>query len=703
MPWPTPQDYNEAIQNPRLCFSDRELKAASPDLTPLGLPRPITGNFASVYRVRTGTRNWAVRCFWRQFADLQTRYAAISAHLAAARLPYTVGFQYLEEGILVRGTWYPVLKMEWVEGELLDDYLERNLHDRSALERLAGEWLKMCRALERAGIAHGDLQHGNVLVTNDRLVLVDYDGMYVPALRGKVSHETGHPNYQHPGRTGADFGPNLDHFSEWSIYLSLLATAGQPELWEQMKAGDECLLFRRSDYESPDDSPSYAALATHPELEIRTRTERFRGFLDVPLERVPRLEQGGEARAEGASGLPVRRDESPIGQVVRRLVPSVPAEVAALPAPRPRGGPEWLADHVALPEETRDFDSPHPAVRLAIPAFVSVILASVILLLLFAVPALPVIGIDVLSGLTLVTALIVSYRLTVPLREVSDLLWEESVLKRDIRDVWREIDDIEGICESLTEDHAQCLAELRRERETARDEEEERRTELAERRDARLEELRTARKVNTEREASDLERALQSMQAGHIRTLLRSATVRSASIPGVRWTTKLRLLALGVWSAADLSAQKIRTVGGMDEDELLALVSWRVECERTARRTAPRSLPPDVTAAIGGRYARARDKLDTNLRACEAAWRADDADIAAAYADIHDALDRQEEDVRRRFEVEKRRLEGELATLRAEVPGLETQLRQVYSAMFPYRRTNFRRYLQTVLGNRASL
>ena len=75
MSWPTPQDYNEAVQNPRLNFEDADLRAGTPDVTPLGLPRPITGGFASVYSIRNGSKRWAVRCFLRDFADHKERYA----------------------------------------------------------------------------------------------------------------------------------------------------------------------------------------------------------------------------------------------------------------------------------------------------------------------------------------------------------------------------------------------------------------------------------------------------------------------------------------------------------------------------------------------------------------------------------------------------------------------------------------------------
>jgi hypothetical protein len=60
--------------------------------------------------------------------------------------------------------------------------------------------------LREAGVAHGDLQHGNVLLVpatdTDRLSLklVDYDGMFVPALTGAQTGEVGHPAYQHPQR-----------------------------------------------------------------------------------------------------------------------------------------------------------------------------------------------------------------------------------------------------------------------------------------------------------------------------------------------------------------------------------------------------------------------------------------------------------------------------------------------------------------------
>jgi Ser/Thr protein kinase RdoA (MazF antagonist) len=175
MSWPTPQDYNEAIQNPQSCFSDAELRQGTPVLTPLGLPKPISGAFASVYQVDCQGRSWAVRCFLREFADQERRYSAISDRLGAAHLPCMVGFEFLARGILIRGRWYPVLKMEWIDGEQINDYIRRVLNQRQALQSLSRQWIDLMASLRKAQIAHGDLQHGNILVSGGVLKLIDYD------------------------------------------------------------------------------------------------------------------------------------------------------------------------------------------------------------------------------------------------------------------------------------------------------------------------------------------------------------------------------------------------------------------------------------------------------------------------------------------------------------------------------------------------
>ncbi len=290
MAWPTPQDYNEAIQNPRLCFADPELQRGAPVLSPLGLPQVISGAFASVYQMQCPGRKYAVRCFTHYHPDQEKRYDIISMYLHKTRLPSMVDFVFLKEGIKIRGQWYPILKMEWVEGETLDTYVEKNLRNPHILQRLAERFLEITLGLRRHAIAHADLQHGNVLVVCGDLRLIDYDGMYVPGLEGMASHELGHRNYQHPGRTARDFAPYLDTFSVWVIYLSLLALSVEPHLWAQVRGGDEKLLLSREDFEHPEASRAFLILRRVSDPKIQSLSAVFETFIHCDLSQIPPLD-----------------------------------------------------------------------------------------------------------------------------------------------------------------------------------------------------------------------------------------------------------------------------------------------------------------------------------------------------------------------------------------------------------------------------
>lgn len=259
--WPSPQDYNEALQTPSFSFSDSELRSGIAEVDSLGLPRPNSGAFASVYKVRSGEKRYAVRCFLHNVRDISNRYQLISEYIQSDDLPYTVNFEYQEKGIFVRGEWFPILKMDWVEGKTLDQYLEEHLYQTSSLEHVCSEFVAMCKALERCGIAHGDLQHGNIMVTPDgQLRLVDYDGFFVPSMSQLNANELGHRNYQHPSRAANHFGPYLDNFSAWVIYTSLRAVIHCPNLYRELGGGQECLLFRHEDFIYPEESKPIVAL-----------------------------------------------------------------------------------------------------------------------------------------------------------------------------------------------------------------------------------------------------------------------------------------------------------------------------------------------------------------------------------------------------------------------------------------------------------
>lgn len=247
----------------------------------------MTGAFASVYRLRCDDRDVALRCFLRNSEDRKLRYEQISEFLSSREVPYTVPFHYMEEGIQTNSCWTPAIKMEWLQGHTLDQFLQNNLENSECLERLEQSFLKMMQDLREFGIAHGDLQHGNILVLKDgSLRLLDYDGMFVPSMSQRTTEEIGHASYQHPSRTKNDFGPYLDNFPAWIIYTSILACRIDPRLWNDLGAGDDALLFRASDFNKPMSSPAFAALENHDDPKLARLGKFVRYQLGRPVREV---------------------------------------------------------------------------------------------------------------------------------------------------------------------------------------------------------------------------------------------------------------------------------------------------------------------------------------------------------------------------------------------------------------------------------
>jgi len=140
---PTPQEYQVAIQNPQICFNDFELRNGAPVLDALSLPKQISGNFASVFQITTRNKTYAARCFLRDVPDIEERYQHIDNYLNQIKLPYFVEFDYLEEGILVDGIWYPIVKLEWINGDTLDAYIEINKRDSEKIKNIAEKFFQM--------------------------------------------------------------------------------------------------------------------------------------------------------------------------------------------------------------------------------------------------------------------------------------------------------------------------------------------------------------------------------------------------------------------------------------------------------------------------------------------------------------------------------------------------------------------------------
>jgi pimeloyl-ACP methyl ester carboxylesterase len=299
MIWPNATDYNAAVQNPQLCFRDDDLRRGQAVGDLFGLPRPHSGNFADVYQIQGADgQSWAVKCFTRPVTGLRTRYHAISEHLRHAQRAFMVEFHFLDESICVRGQWHPLVKMRWIEGLRLNEFICEHLNKPALLDRLAQLWVRLAQELRDAGMAHGDLQHGNVLLvpgskgSSLSLKLIDYDGMYVPALADRPSGEAGHPHYQHPRRLReGGYGRDMDRFSHLLIYTALRCLRhGGEELWQRYD-NQENLLFREDDFRQPSQSRLLHELWEMTDRETHNLVGHLLLASQRPLEIVPTLDE----------------------------------------------------------------------------------------------------------------------------------------------------------------------------------------------------------------------------------------------------------------------------------------------------------------------------------------------------------------------------------------------------------------------------
>jgi hypothetical protein len=246
--------YGLAVQHPSLAFAgDAVLATATPVPGMFGQPKAFSGNFAIVFQLTaTDGQLWAAKCFTRDVAHRHERYEAIHQLLHSIERPWEVPFEYRPAGIEVEGARHPLVRMAWIDATTLGTFLRDEQVSDDEVAAVSRSFLEVVASLDVDGIAHGDLQHGNILVDRERRVrLVDYDGMFVPAIAHLGAAENGHPGYQSPKRTRAHFDATLDRHSAWVVHLALRVRALAPSLFVEMDVDDDGLLLTAEDLSDP--------------------------------------------------------------------------------------------------------------------------------------------------------------------------------------------------------------------------------------------------------------------------------------------------------------------------------------------------------------------------------------------------------------------------------------------------------------------
>lgn len=280
MQYPLISEYLTAIQDAHDNLD--KLNHLVPVLDKHGEPYRSSGAFAVVFKMKdeqTG-KCYALKCFTEEQEGRAEAYRQIAEELEFVDSPYITSVKYLEKELFVDSNCeddeFPVLLMDWIEGETMETYIAENYTDSYEMSMLCYRFCKMAAWLRSQSFAHGDIKPDNIIVRPDgTLTLVDYDGIFVPAMKGQKSPTIGTKDFSHPLRTIDDFDETIDDFSLASIALSLKAISLDSSLLQSYGASDR-LLFSATDYLDLSKSKIFAALqGLLADVEARTLLSMF--------------------------------------------------------------------------------------------------------------------------------------------------------------------------------------------------------------------------------------------------------------------------------------------------------------------------------------------------------------------------------------------------------------------------------------------
>ena len=264
MQYPLISEYVRAIQDASSNL-DR-LAPLVPVLDDHGEPYRSSGAFAVVFKMKdeqTG-KCYALKCFTEEQEGRAEAYRQIADELEFVDSSYITSVKYLDKEIFVDSSCeedeFPVLLMDWIDGETMENYIAENYQNNYAMAMLCYRFCKMAAWLRSQPLAHGDIKPDNIMVRPDgNLTLVDYDGMFVPAMKGQKAPTIGTKDFSHPLRTVDDFDETIDDFALASIALSLKAISMNSKLLDTYGASDR-LLFSENDYRNPSSCKAISAL-----------------------------------------------------------------------------------------------------------------------------------------------------------------------------------------------------------------------------------------------------------------------------------------------------------------------------------------------------------------------------------------------------------------------------------------------------------
>jgi hypothetical protein len=635
-------------------------------------------------------------------ADQEARYRAITNHLAGITQNWKVGFEYQPEGILVGSDWYPILKMDWVTGPSLSAWIDKNVGNSQSIHELSGSFASLISDLAREGIAHGDLQHGNLLVAPDgTLRLVDYDGMFVPALSGMAAAERGHRNYQSPSR-GDEFDSRIDRFSAWTIYLSLVALAQQPTLWYQLREpSGEHLLLAEEDFKNPAGSARFPALLNSPALEVRTVAQKVLELVSMPIELLPELE--------------------PVNLAATLSPPSEQVQVTARPDGPQTILPAWMAPHLGAATTVDPVRFDGRSASLTVFARVLPLL-SVLLIVLGLVVGTPV---NVGVAFLLLSMMISIFGLGLSYRHRKEVLARRPVAKNldelanIVKDAQRESRATEALIESFEKKESKRQSSEQIEKEGIYKRQREAAADVDKAMQKSLAKLASDKAKLARSRQFELERALASIQAAHVERTLSGITLSTVRLEGFGPKLWSNMRNAGISTAADFTGVRVMANGqskialivlksgrevrvpGVAQVKATRLADWRRRQTSLAERTAPTVLPEFERVRIFNRYAQLERDIATAELKSQKEAQAKKAELGKALSvDLSQFSDRQRK-ANGSAAQERAELTQRKAAAQARVVSVRPSLEKAQFQAAAYVDITFVRFLKFSITNRS--
>jgi len=286
--YPTIGEYNQLIQKKggnafKSLFGITLIPSRT---TPIKVYLFGSGAFAAVFKGSLNGLNYAIRFFLTAEDETINRYKLICDYLKEIDVSWKTDCEFIENEITINGKSYPILKMEWLNGLLINQFVSNHLSDNVVLTALQNKLVAISDDLEKYKIGHGDLQCGNIIITgtatNFQVKLIDYDGMYVPDLAYKKSIEKGRSEFQHPKRTMNNFSPEMDRFSFWVMITALEALKIDKTLWREVMQGGfntlDNFLFTIQDFLNPNQSNLFNRLYNFNSTSLNFYLDKLKWF-----------------------------------------------------------------------------------------------------------------------------------------------------------------------------------------------------------------------------------------------------------------------------------------------------------------------------------------------------------------------------------------------------------------------------------------